>query len=138
MQALFFSAESGVSGSMIHFALLRPGAGADLENLFLSETRVSNQSQYEFWNDSTISPAPVFVTADFEWGADEAHYDRHRFIISAYVLKHPKIRISGYSLEDRYMTARYYDYEDEQRHVLAGEKPEIIGRLRRLKAGTGR
>src|ERR1051325_9399930 len=35
LPALFFSAASGgVSGFGIHFALLRPGTGKDLENLF--------------------------------------------------------------------------------------------------------
>jgi len=38
MPALLFSAASGgVSGFGVHFALLRPGAGKSLENLFLSD-----------------------------------------------------------------------------------------------------
>jgi hypothetical protein len=41
MPALLFSAASGgVSGFGVHFALLRPGAGKSLENLFLSDLSV--------------------------------------------------------------------------------------------------
>jgi len=84
--ALFFSAETGgVSGWTIRFALLRPGPGKDLDNLFLSDTSVSNQSQHAFWNDSAISEAPIFMTADYVFGPNEGHYGEHRYIISAYV-----------------------------------------------------
>jgi len=133
--ALFFSAASGgVSGFGIHFALLRPGNGKDLENLFLSDTSVSNQSQHAFWTDPTVSDAPIFVTADFVWGPDESHYSPHRYIISAYVRRTSSI-VDGlyYCLEDRYMTARTYDL-DSNADILAAEKPEILARLKRVKA----
>ena len=136
--ALLFSAASGgVSGWEIHFALLRPGTGKDLNDLFSSRTSVSNLSQHEFWNDSTISAAKIFVTADFVWGSDESHYDGHRFIISAYALKHPALTGDlAYYLEDRYMTARKYDL-DANENVLTSEKREIIARLRRLRTKRG-
>ena len=132
---LFFSAASGgVSGFTIHFSLLRPGPGKDLDDLFSSDASVSNQSQHAFWNDPAISDAQIFVTADYIWGPDESHYSQHRYIISAYVLKPSSLLLGrrSYYLEDRYMTAHKYDLEANA-DVLAAEKPEIISRLRRLK-----
>jgi hypothetical protein len=137
MPALLFSANSGgVSGWRIHFALLRPGTGPILEDLFLSDTSVSNQSQHAFWNDPAISEAPIFVTADYILGPDESHYSDHRYIISAYVLKSSSL-LNGhyYYLEDRYMTAREY-VSDIHTDILGSEKQEILARLGRLKAET--
>jgi hypothetical protein len=74
--ALFFSAESGGSGSGIHFALLRPGRGNDLEDFFLSDIAVSNQSRHAFRSDASTSDSQIFVTADYVWGHDESHYER--------------------------------------------------------------
>ncbi len=141
MPALFFSAASGgVSGWQVHFALLRPGPGNDLEDLFPGdEMTVSNQSQHAFWNDPAISKALIFLTADFVWGAGpnesqyEPHYDGHRYMISAYVLRRSTmIEALQYYLDDRYMTVRKYDYNKAD--ILASEKPEILARLRRLKS----
>lgn len=138
VSALLFSAESyaGGSGWQIHFALLRPGTGKDLQDLFLSDMSVSNQSQHAFWNDFSISYAQIFVTADYVWGPEEGHYDKHRFIISAYV-REPSFVVgdSFYYLEDRYMTVHKYDLLANA-DVLAAEKQEIIARLKRLKAET--
>jgi hypothetical protein len=65
MPALFFSAVSrGVSGAAIHLALLRPGSGDGLDDLFLADTSVSNQSEHVFWTDAAISASPIFVTAN--------------------------------------------------------------------------
>ncbi len=135
LSALLFKAESGgVSGWTIHFSLLRTGTGRDLEESFLSDTSVSNQSQYSFWNEVAISDAQIFVTADYVWGPDEGHYGEHRYIISAYVLK-PLHEVDDvyYYLEDRYMTARRYDL-DANADVLTSEKQEMLTRLRRLKS----
>jgi hypothetical protein len=139
LTALFFSAQSyGVSGWGVHFALLRPGMGKDLANLFWVDPSVSNQSQNAFWNESTISEALIFVTADYIRGPDEGHYGEHRYIVSAYVLKPSTMVDDYYYLEDRYMTAHKYDLEaNSNADVLTSEKPEIIGRLRRLKAEAG-
>jgi len=72
------------------------------------------------------------VTAtSFVRGPDEAHYDPHRYLVSAYVLK-PS---SHYYLEDRYMTVRKFDLESKV-DFLASEKQEILARLRRAKAAT--
>lgn len=134
MPALLFSAESGgVSGWEIHFALLRPGMGKDLQDLFMSDVSVSNQSQHAFWSDSAISEAPIFMTADYVWGPDDGHYGEHRYIISAYVQKPSSLGDDfHYWLEDRYMTVRKYDWE-RKADILASERPEILAGLRRLK-----
>lgn len=133
MSALFFSvASGGVSGRQIQFALLQPGKGKDLGDLFASDVSVSNQNQHVFWNAPAISDAQIFVTAEYVWGPDEAHYDAHRFIISAYVLKNSSmLGDTRYFLEDRFMTARKYDQENDD--ILAAEKTEILTRLGRLR-----
>jgi hypothetical protein len=134
LPALLFSAASGgVSGFRIHFALLRPGDGKDLQNLFIPDVTVSSQSQSDFWNDPTSSDAQFFVTADNVWGRDESHFSPHRYIVSAYTRQRSQeLDDFYYYLEDRYMTARSYDGEAGA-DVLAAERPEIIARLRRLK-----
>jgi hypothetical protein len=108
MPALLFSAAGGgVSGWAIYFALLRPGTGKNLQNLFLSGISISNQSQHAFWTDTAVSAAPIFVTADYVWGPDECHYSEHRYIISAYVRKPSSLLDDRYYyLEDRYMTVQ--------------------------------
>jgi len=137
--ALLFSTESGgVSGFSIHFALLRPGTGKELDDLFSSDMVVSNQSQHTFWTDSAISDAPIFVTASWTYGPDEGHYGEHRYIISSYIWR-PSNTVDGlyYYLEDRYMTVRKYDL-DANADILASEKQEILARLSRIKAETER
>jgi hypothetical protein len=137
MPAIFFAAAGGgTSGWRVHVALLHPNAGKDLEDLFSSDTEVSNQSQRAFWSDLTISNALIFVTADFVWGPDEAHYDNHRYIVSAYVYKHKALtNNASYFLEDRYMTAKKYN-SDGGDDVLASEKQETLSRLKRLVSKT--
>ena len=135
--ALLFSAESGgVSGWEIHFALLHPGTAKSLENLFPINLAVSNQSQHAFWNDSTISDAPIFLAADFVWGPDESHYVEHRYTISAYVRRTSSmVDDLYYYLEDRYMTVQKYEANAD---ILTSEKQEILARLARVKAETER
>ncbi|MEO8028724.1 MAG: hypothetical protein ABI823_19745 [Bryobacteraceae bacterium] len=131
--ALFFSARSGgVSGWRVMFALLRPGQGKELENLFPYECEVSSQSEHAFWSEPSISDALIFVTATYVWGPDESHFVSHRFMISAFLLKRTQEGIAGekYYLQDRYMTVRKYDVEQDD--VLATEKPEILRRLRKV------
>lgn len=95
--------------------------------------QLSNQSQHAFWSDPAISDAPVFVTADFVWGPDESHYSGHRYMVSAYTLRSAMVPLDPtYNLEDRYMTARMYGFE-ESGEVLATERQEILGRLKRVK-----
>ena len=134
LPALLFSADSGgVSGSTIHFALLRPGDRKDLENLFPFRLGISNQSQHDFWTAPSISGSPIFVTADYVWGPGESHYEDHRYIISTYVWKHSSLTEDfRYYLEDTYMTVRKYDV-DADANVLSSEKTEILSRLKRVK-----
>ena len=104
MPALLFSAASGgVSGFQIHFALLRPGTGKNLKDLFSSDISLSNQSQHAFWNDLAISDAQIFVTAEYVLGPDEGHYGEHRYIISALVLRRNSSIVDDfyYYLEDQ-------------------------------------
>lgn len=135
MPALLFSAATGgASGLAIHFALLRPGTGRDLQDLFPEDVSVSNQGQHSFWRETPISDAPIFVTADYVWGPGEGHYGEHRYMISAYVHTPSSPFDDGfYFLEDRYMTVHKYDLEGGA-DVLASERQEILARLRRLKA----
>jgi hypothetical protein len=133
LPALFFSAESGgTSGWGVHFALLRPGRTKYLQDLFLFNAEISNQGQHAFWNEPSVSESKIFVTADEVGGPDEAHYDNHRYIVSAY-LRLPSTLLDGsfYYLNDQYMTVRKYD--SDKHDVLAAEKPEILARLLRVK-----
>lgn len=134
LPALLFSAASGgVSGFRIHFALLRPGTGSKLEDWFMDEMEFSNQSQYAFWTDLSISPAKLFVIADWVAGPGESHYGDHRYIISVYLRRSsPILDERYYFLSDRYMTARKYDLEAKA-DVLGSEKAEILARLKRVK-----
>jgi len=135
MPAIFFSVESGgVSGWSVHFALLRPGTGKDLENLFPIETSISNQGQHAFWNDPSLSEAPIFVTATYQYGPGETHYSPHRYTISTWFLETEE---RYYFLADRYLTVRKYDV-DAAEDILAGEKQEILARLRRVKGEAER
>jgi len=134
--ALFFSlAGGGFNGFPIHFALLRPGPGGDLEDLFPPELSVSNQNRHAFWTDPAISEVPIFITADFVSGRDESHYEPHRFIISAYVFAYSRmLERPRYDLEDRYMTVTKYDL-DANADVRASERPETIARLKKVLPG---
>jgi hypothetical protein len=135
--ALFFSAASGgVSGWQVHFALLRPGTEKELWDSFPDIT-VSNQSQHAFWNEPSISAAPIFVIAEYVQSLvpAEGHYGKHRYMASAYIRAAPSDDADVYQLQDRYMTAHKYDLEASG-DVLASEKQEILARLRRVKAAT--
>lgn len=135
VDALLFSAETGgVSGWEIHFALLRAGTEKDLEDCFMREVKLSNQSQHAFWSIPSISNALIFLTADYVWGPDEGHIGEHRYLISAYVWKElPMLNYPTYYLDDQYMTVKKYDVEGRA-DVLGSEKPEIIARLKRLNS----
>jgi len=129
---LFSAATGGVSGLGIHFALLRVGTERDLEDCFMKQVMLSEQSQHAFWTIPSISDALILVTADYVWGPDEAHHGEHRFIVSAYVWKRQSmLDYPTYYLDDRFMTAKKYDVDDKA-DVLGSEKQEILARLRRL------
>ena len=129
---LFTASGGGVSGYGIHFALLRPGQRNDLESLL--DITLSNQSQTDFWSLPEISDSKVFLTAEYVWGPDDAHYGAHRYIVSAYVLSGA---FPSYNIDDQYMTVRSFDI-DKSDDVLHSEKPVIVARLRRAKAEQDR
>jgi len=133
--AILFSAVSGgVSQSMIHFALLRPSSGPELEDLFTSNASVTNQSQHRFINDAKTSKASIFVTADYIFGMYESRTGLHRFILSTYRYRYSgELERSAYWLEDRFMTVRRYDI-DANADVITSEKSEILRRLALVKA----
>jgi len=144
--ALLFTvfANYGGSGSAFHYALLRPGNGKEIENLLPPDLILSEISEHAFWSDPSISDAPIFVTADFVWYFRDGHFGDHRFTISAYALEKdlPGVPdLFNYALEDRYMTVRKYPSlnadpgdSDSTVGVLNSEKPEILARLKRVKA----
>ena len=129
---LFSAATVGVSGFAVHFALLRAGQGPNLEDCFLSAISISSQSEHALWKLPAVSDAPIFATADYVQGPDESHISEHRYIISTYA-RRPSTLVDGlyYYLEDQYMTVRKYS---EGAHILNSEKPEILARLKRVKA----
>lgn len=141
--ALLFSAEAyaGGSGSTIYFSLLRPGENDRVDDFLLSGLRLSNQSQHALWTDASLSDAPIFVAADFIWGPNESHYQDHRYMISTHALRMVDdgvYKSSAYYLEDQYMTVRKYDLAGDKVDILAAEKPEILARLKRVKAEAER
>jgi hypothetical protein len=135
--ALFFavSANFGGPGTIVSLALLHPGQRDEIDNRLVLEGHLSEISTHLFWNESSVSDAPILVTANYVWGDSEARFDDHRFIVSAYVLKTSLMAPEDFSyrLEDRYMTIRKYA-SDDRTGVLAAEKPEILARLKRVKA----
>ena len=134
--ALFFKvANGGVSGYAIHFALLRPGSGDTLDELFMSDRSVSNQSEHAFWYEPSIGESPIFVTANFTYGPYESHYSPHRYILSAFTWQ-PSDDGFSYFRADHYMTVRKYDVDTTD--ILAAEKPEILARLRKVVAANGK
>jgi hypothetical protein len=132
--ALFFTASSGgVSGHIVHFALLRPGRSGNLDNILYVEA-IGNQNEHAFWMESEISASPIFVVADAIWGPDETHYSEHRFVISAFVLLPSSLLDDPqYFLDDRYMTVRKYN-QDANDQILQSERTEILTRLTKAKA----
>jgi hypothetical protein len=131
--ALLFSAESGgVSGFMVHYALLLPGTGPELEDLFFQNLSVSEQSQSRFIGAPAISKAPIFVTADYIMAPDESHHGPHRYISSAYVSRYSReMQRLYYTLEDQYMTILRYD-TFSTRGIIASEEKELLARLERV------
>ena len=107
---------------------------------FFSGITVSNQNQHAFCNDSAISDALIFLTADYNWGPDQGHYGAHRYIISSYV--RTRLAFSNrfsYYLADQYMSIRkYYLEATPTPDILTAEKPESLARLKRVKAASDR
>jgi hypothetical protein len=132
---LFTAASGGVSGFLVHFALLQPGAGAgaELED-FALKISLSEQGKHRFVTYPSLSNAMVLLTADYVWGMDEAHHGAHRYIISAYLWRQSsETGDFRYVLSDQYMTLRKYD-EGQGNRFFGAEEAEIVARLKRVVA----
>ncbi len=137
-RAIFFSVVSGgVSGRMVHLALLHPGSDAELDDWFFGDASVSSSGQYEFWTEPVLSSAPMLVTADYVTGPEECRSCPHRYLVSAYLLQQSYSFPEGrYYLQDCYMTRRQYDRWAPGQDILAAEKTEILARLKKVAAET--
>ena len=81
---LFNANCGGGSGSADRYVLLRSEPDGHFKNL-LPEIIVTNQADVATSDLPTVSPLPVFVTADYLWGTMEAHYSSHFFEVRMYV-----------------------------------------------------
>ncbi len=125
---LFNANCGGGSGSADRYVLLRSEPDGHFKNL-LPEITVSNQADVATWNLPTVSPLPVFVTADYLWGEMEAHYSSHFFEIRMYVYDGAADR---YKLRHKYRTSHKYpgiDNWDQAPEVLEKERGRIIEML---------
>ncbi len=141
--AILFSAGEnfGGSGSRTHFAILRPGE-VEVENLLPSDLWVSELGAHALMTDKSLSPSPIFVVADGVILPEEVHFGEHRYTVSAYVLTlRPDSETLHYDLRDQYMTSGTYSSivtANEKFDILDSEMPEILARLKRVKAETER
>jgi hypothetical protein len=135
--ALLFTAiaSGGGSGSATMIAVLGLETGR-LENL-LPDVSVSEQGQFAVWQEPTVSPYALIVTADYVWGGGEAHFTPHRYRISTYAMG----AMAGgsepvrYFLQDEYLTSSKHAPPDrpDSTAILDGERAEVLARLRRQK-----
>ncbi len=112
-------APGGSSG--IHFALLKPGDGDNLEDIFESPVQVSYSARFAIWTD--MMPSPVFVTAERSPYAEAPSHVK----IAVYAMINGAVR---FAKVDEYQTAEAYEFYKGD--VLAAEKREVLARLRRL------
>jgi hypothetical protein len=122
---LFNANCGGGSGSADRYVLLRFEPDLHFKNL-LPEIVVTNQADVAAWDLPTVSPMPVFLTADYLWGAMEAHYSSHFFEVRMYVYDPAADR---YKLRHKYQTAHKYpgiDNWEQAPEVLEKERGRII------------
>jgi hypothetical protein len=100
---LFFANSGGGSGSTDRYALLQYERDGSLRDLLPAIT-LTNQSDHALWDVPTVSPLPLFVTADVLW-EDGAHYGPHYYEIRAYRYD-PEIH--KYAQILKYRTSRKY------------------------------
>jgi hypothetical protein len=125
---LFNANCGGGSGSDDRYVLLRSEPDGRFKNL-LPEIIVTNQADVAMWDLSTVSPMPVFVTADSLWGAMEGHYSQHFFEVRMYVYDAVADR---YKLRHKYQTAHKYpsiDNWEQAPEVLEKERSRVIEML---------
>jgi hypothetical protein len=119
----------GGSGSSDRYVLLRSEPDRSFKNL-LPETIVTNQADVAAWDLPAVSPMPVFLTADYLWGAMEAHYSAHFFEVRMYVYDPVA---DSYKLRHKYRTDHKYpgiDNWEQAAEVLEKERGRIIQLLR--------
>lgn len=138
-EALLFTAvaSGGGSGAATHLALLRTGKDK-LVNLLPEGLAVSEQGEYKFWTEPSVSPKPLFVKADYVWNKGETHFARHKFRISVYIFDKAA---QAYQRRDEYITAKKYPSLDDTDviNVLGFEKAQVLSRLKTVsgKASPG-
>jgi hypothetical protein len=127
---LFNANSGGGSGSSDRYVLLRSEPNQSFKNL-LPEITVTNQADVAAWDMPSVSPMPVFLTADYLWGAMEAHYSSHFFEVRMYVYDQVSDR---YKLRHKYQTAHKYpgiDNWEQAPEVLEKEKGKIMEILKK-------
>ena len=78
-------ASGGGSGTATHLALLKPGQVSKLADLLPEGLAITEQGEYKFWTEPSVSARPLFVKADYIWNKGETHFSRHEFRILVYV-----------------------------------------------------
>lgn len=130
-EALLFTAVASGGGSGIArcLALLKPDRGSKLANLFPEGLAITEQGEYKFWTEPSVSPRPLFVRADYIWNQGEKRVARHKFRVSVYVFGDAA---QAYQLRDEYITVKKYPSLDETDviNVLGFEKAQILSRLK--------
>jgi len=127
---LFNANSGGGSGSSDRYVLLRSEPNQSFKKL-LPEITVTNQADVAAWDMPSVSPMPVFLTADYLWGAMEAHYSSHFFEVRMYVYDQVADR---YKLRHKYQTAHKYpgiDNWEQAPEVLEKEKGKIMEILKK-------
>ena len=125
---LFNANCGGGSGSADRYVLLRSQSDGSFKNL-LPNVVVTNRADVAAWNLPTVSPLPVFVTADYLWEGMEAHYSSHFFEVRVYVFD-PSL--DRYKLHHKYRTAHKYpgiDNWEQAPEILDKERSKIIEQL---------
>jgi hypothetical protein len=127
---VLFSANSGGgSGSSDRYALLRYERDGSLRDLLPAIT-LTNQSDHALWDVPTVSDMPLLVTADYLWGAMEAHYGSHYYEIRVY---HYDPTTGKYAQILKYETGHQYrgfdNTSDDPFPLLKFERTTILRKL---------
>ena len=128
---VLFSAtfSAGGSGSLERISVLRfepNDRRGKIVNL-LPYVAVTNVSDRAIWPIPEVSPYPLFVDADFIWGAGETHFGPHSFQVGVWCFD-PSTAFYKQVLS--YRTAKRYDGGDVGGvRVLRPERAEILRRL---------
>ena len=87
-----------------------------------------NLGEWKVWNVRALSEYPIFVTAEYIWEGQQAHYSPHRYKINAYT--YDKVKYC-YVLLTTYDTQQMHDVGDDDRaHFLNMEKRKLVEKIR--------